>query len=158
VHLTTEKSSGDGCTQRAEISVREESTYAPNIRKMISPKSETTRTDQAKSEKAKSKSKHEASRSTKQVETPSRSMTKRVKKQGQSEWENETRASAKMRQSKWKNDTKHVDQDQPKDKRSRRPPKSRDEGCRKTRRSTKITKSLPKFICLPNHDGNQQPI
>jgi len=73
VYLTTEKSSS---TRRAGISVPEESTYAPSIRKMISPpreftakaqKSETTRTDQAKSEKAKSKSKHEASQQSKRV-------------------------------------------------------------------------------------------
>jgi len=71
-------------------------------------------------------------------------MTKASQKKGQSEWENETRASAKMSQSKWKNETKQVDQDQPKDERSRRPPKSRDKGCRKTRRSTMISKSLPR--------------
>jgi len=38
MHLTTEKSSGDKCTQRARINVpREVSTYSPSIRKMISP-------------------------------------------------------------------------------------------------------------------------
>jgi hypothetical protein len=108
VHLTTEKSSGDKCTQRARISVpREESTYAPSIRKMISPprefttkaQSQTTRTDQAKFEKVK----RSRQVNTKLVETPSKSKhqagqcPKRVKKQGQSMWKNVTKASAKMR-------------------------------------------------------------
>jgi hypothetical protein len=35
-----------------------------------------------------------------------------------------------------RNETKQVDQDQPKDKGSRKSPKSRDEGCRETLRST----------------------
>jgi len=34
--------SGDKCTQRAGISVPDESTYAPSIRKMISPPREFT--------------------------------------------------------------------------------------------------------------------
>jgi len=82
VHITTEKSSG---TRRAGISVPEESPYAPSIRKMISPpreftakaqKSETTRTGQVKSDKAKSKSKHEASQQSK----PVKERTKQVEK------------------------------------------------------------------------------
>jgi len=50
----------------------------------------------------------------------------------------------KWGESKWKNQTKQVDQHQPKDTRRRRPPKSRDEGCRETCQWTKISKSLPK--------------
>jgi len=46
----------------------------------------------------------------------------------------------------------------PRDKRSWRPPKSRDESYQRTRQSTKITKSLPKFINLPKHNGNRQQI
>lgn len=70
-------------------------------------------------------------------------MTKVSEKKGQREWENETRASAKMSEIKWENKTKQVDEDQPKDKPSCRPPKSIDEGCGNTQRTTMISKSLP---------------
>jgi len=56
------------------------------------------------------------------------------------------KASGKLRREKvqtW-DEASEVDQDQPKGKRSRRPPKSRDEGSWKTCQSTKITKSLLK--------------
>jgi len=84
-----------------------------------------------------SKSKHEASPNMKQVQTRTRSITKVLKRR--------TKASGIMRRaqvqkcdaSKWKNETKQVNQGQPKDKRSRRPLKSRDVDCRKTRWSTK---------------------
>ena len=109
VHLTTEKSSSDKGTQRAGISVPEESTYLPSIRKMISPAREfstnaqgqTTRTDQVNSEKVKRSRKV----NTKVVETPSKSKhqaghwPKWGKKQSESKLKNDTQWSTKMR---WK--------------------------------------------------------
>jgi len=99
IHLTTLKSSGNKCTQRAGICVpREESTYAPSIRKMISPPRQfTAKAERVVERSTQCKSKHEASRNTKQV-----------KRKGQSKWKNETKASAnndmkasgKMRRSK----------------------------------------------------------
>jgi len=100
--------SDNECTQRAGISIPEESTYAHSIRRMISPprefttkaQSQTTRTFQAKSEKVKRCWKV----NTKLVETRSKSKhktgqwPKRVKKQGQSMWKNKTKARAKMTQ------------------------------------------------------------
>jgi len=72
VHLTTEKSSG---TQRAGICIpREESIYAPRIRKMTSPPRGFTAIARRDVERSRrSKSQHEASRNTKQVETRSKS-------------------------------------------------------------------------------------
>jgi len=157
MHLTTQKSSGNKCTQRAGISVpREESTYAPSIRKMISPPREfRAKARRVVGMSTQCKSKHKASRNTKQVEPQSSSKRK-------------AQASGIMRQKQvqkmtWKevekwDEASEVDQDQPKDKGSRRPPESRDTGCWMTRRSATITKSLPKFICLLNHNGNQQLI
>ena len=135
MHLTTEKSSGDKCTRRAGISVPEESTYAPSIQKMINPPGEFTATAQSHRQREQTK---RSPKRRKQVETRSKSTIKASQRKD--------KASGKMRRSK------------PRDKRSRRPPNSRDEGCRKTRRSTKITKSLPKFISLPSHGRNQQLI
>ena len=54
------------------------------------------------------------------------------------------REGGKMRRKqvqKW-DEAREVDRDQPKDKQSQRPPKSSNEGCWKTRWSTKITQSL----------------
>jgi len=140
MHLTTEKSSGVTCTQRAEIRVpRAVSTYAPSIRKMTIPPREFTA--KARNGEKMFKDQRKASRNTKLVEP--RSMSKSTAK-----------ASVKMR---WKqvdewDEPIEVDQDQPKDKRSRSPPKSRDELCWMTRRWTKITRSLP------TREGNQQRI
>jgi hypothetical protein len=69
VHVTTVKSCGDKCTQRAGISVPEESTYVPSIRKMISPPRDITgkaRRDVERSTQCMSK--YERSPITKQVE------------------------------------------------------------------------------------------
>jgi len=111
----TEKSSGDKCTQTAGISVPgEESTYAPSIRKMICPPRELT----AKAQKSDNEnSPSEVRKGEKQVETRSKSTIKASQRKD--------KASGKMRRSR------------PRDKRSRRPPKSRDEGFRIKRRSTK---------------------
>jgi hypothetical protein len=68
-----------------------------------SPKLGTTRKDQVKSEKVKTKLKHHASQSAKQVPIPTRSITMWVNMQGQTEWQNETGVSAKMRHSTCKN-------------------------------------------------------
>jgi len=162
VHLTTEKSSGDKCTQRAGIRVPEESTYAPSIRKMISAPREFTARAQSQRQREqtkrslkrwkKSKGQHEASRNMKQVEIPSKSMAKASQKERPKRVEKWDESKCKMRWKQAENETKQVDQDQPRNKRSRNPPKSKDEGYRKTRQSKKITISLPK------HDGNQQPI
>jgi hypothetical protein len=97
VHLTTEKSSGDGCTQRAEISVPEKSTYAPSIRKMISPPREFTAKAQSQRQREQTKrspKRRKASRNTKQVSNQSGS------KKGQSKWKNETKQAKRQAKSK----------------------------------------------------------
>jgi len=114
VHSTIEKSSG---TRRAGMSVPEESTYAPSIRKMISPP-ENSRP------KPKVRQREQTKRSPKrrkQVDTRSNSTIKASQRMDQ--------ASGKMRRSR-RRETKQVSQGQPRDKRSRRPPKSRYEGFR----------------------------
>jgi len=95
VHLTTEKSSGNKCTQRAGICVPDESTYALSIRKMMSPPREFTARAQSQRQREQTKrspkwrtetrckSKHEASQNTKQVNKQSES------KKGQTKWKNE---------------------------------------------------------------------
>jgi len=97
LHLTTEKSSGDKCTQRAGISVpREESTYAPSIRKIISPPSEFTAKAQSQRQPEQTKrtpKRRKASRNTKQVSNQSES------KKGQSKWKNETKQAKRQAKS-----------------------------------------------------------
>ena len=153
MHLTTEKSSG---TQRARINVpRDDSIYAPSIRKMISPPGEFTakaRRDVKRSRR--SKSQHEASRNTKQVETRSRA-TRQAK------------ASVKMRQkqkekrdkSKWKNDTKQAKSTKTSQKTSEvedlRSPETK--AAERHVGQQRTPKVYWKFISLPNHDCNQQP-
>jgi len=71
-----------------------------------------------------SSQKHQASQNTKQVIGQCESIRK-AKVSGKMRWEQEQ----KITQSKWKNNTKQVDQDQPNDQGSQRPPKCREEGC-----------------------------
>jgi len=112
VHLMTEKSSGTG---RAGISVPGgESTYAPSIRKMISPPRGCTA--RARSQRQWEQTERGLKR-WKQVETRSKSTIEASQRQD--------RASGKMRRGR------------PRDKRSRRPQKSSDEGFRMTCQSTK---------------------
>jgi hypothetical protein len=121
VHITIEKSSD---TQRAKIDVPgEELTYAPSIRKMISPPRElTTRAQREVKRSRQSKLQHDASRNTKQVETQSKlkhnasqntkevdtqskskdkagqhELAKEVEQQEGSVYQNQTKASRKMR-------------------------------------------------------------
>ena len=88
--------------------------------------SETTGTDQVKSKMAIRgwRVKDEANQNTKQVDD-------------QSELQKKDKASGKMRWSK-STETKPVDQDQPKEQKSWRPPKSRDKGCWMTCQATII--------------------
>jgi len=89
MHLTTQKSSGDKCTQRAGISVPRVFTTKAHSQRQ---REQTNRSPKRRKEvkgSTQSKWKHEASRTTKQV-----------KKKGQSKWKNEMKASGKMRRSK----------------------------------------------------------
>ena len=86
------------CTQRAGISIPgEESTYAPSIRKMISPPREFTARAQRQRQRDQTKrspKRRKASRNTKQVNNQSES------KKGQSKWKNETKQAKKEAKSK----------------------------------------------------------
>ena len=94
LHLTTEKYSGDRCTQRAGISVsREESTYAPSIWKMISPPGEFMAKAQRQRQREQTKQslkRRKASRNTKQVNNQSES------KKGQSKWKNDMKQAKRQ--------------------------------------------------------------
>jgi len=98
VHLTTEKSSGNKCTQRVGIRVPEESTYAPSIRKMISPPSDFTAKAQSQRQRQHTKrspNRGKASRNMKLVEA--RSIWKHQAGQWPSESNSKAKASGKMR-------------------------------------------------------------
>jgi len=136
VHLMTEKSSG---TQRAGIRVpRQFTAKAQSQRQQEQTKRSPKRWKEVE-RSTRSQSKHQASWHTKEVndQSVSKSLAKACGKMRRKQVLKLDKASrprpAKVKQIRWA-------------------PKSRDEGCRKTCQSTKITRSIW------NHDCNQQHI
>ena len=132
LHRKLRESIAYGRSRRAQIPTATSSTHCRRLHDRHTPKrlshfmakarshrpSEVKKGEKTSKGQRWNKSKHEASRNTKLVETRSKS----IPKKGQSKLKNEMKASGKMRRSK-RRETKQVDQVQPKDKRSRRPPK-----------------------------------